>query len=316
MLNLNIPQMLPDELGTAYLEHVALGNTLTTVELLSRVYNAKPRLRRPSRAQLIAEIAGLSDQDFVCSHTCKPFYGAFEPFSRWCHPHGINERERRNNPISRHRRNRYYFCKQCTSEDIDTFGRTYWRRSHQIAGVCWCSTHQTTLSAICPDSLSIQPHKLIDYADLCIPLPFPSECSVAGRYQTLAMALLDCRRPLYLPLLTTVLNHVLNKQNYSHEKIRHGKSLLSDTVLKSCQNQWSQDIFFNFSKKIPGQYFREIDEITIPQVDRSTLYALALAILYDTPEEAMNIIANLFTWGQNEASVNAIKAHLLCDQEF
>lgn len=133
MLNLNIPKILPDELGTAYLEHVARGNTLTTVELLSRVRNARPRSHRPSKAQLIAEIAKLSDQDFVCSHTCKPFYGAFESSMQWCHPHGVNERWVTHNPMLHPRRIGYYFCPQCASEDVKFWGRSYWRRSHQIA---------------------------------------------------------------------------------------------------------------------------------------------------------------------------------------
>ena len=36
---------------------------------------------------------------------------------------------------------RFRMCRHCVSDDLSTFGETYWRRSHQLPGVLVCPTH-------------------------------------------------------------------------------------------------------------------------------------------------------------------------------
>lgn len=285
--------MLPDELGTAYFEHVASGNTLTTEELFSRVRKAKSRLQRPSKAHLIAEIAGLSDQDFVCSHTCKPFYGAFECTSRWCHPHGANERGSPNNPMLNHRRFGYYLCPQCASEDLEFWGRSYWRRSHQIVGVSWCSKHEIPLNVVTGEVLSSQPHKAIDASCECTSTPFPSENTIPRRYQKLVSTLLAFQGPAFLPHLIRILQQQLNRKNYACWTTAHGKRFVSDTILATCPNQWCHDLFPDFQTKGAGKYFRDIDAIELGRDDQAVTYVLALAVLYGDPDEAASLISLL-----------------------
>lgn len=293
MLNLNIPKILPDELGTAYLEHVARGNTLTTVELLSRVRNARPRSHRPSKAQLIAEIAKLSDQDFVCSHTCKPFYGAFETSMQWCHPHGVNERWVTHNPMLHPRRIGYYFCPQCASEDVKFWGRSYWRRSHQIAGISWCSKHEIALYSATGDVLSMQPHDAIYLSSACTSSPFPASNSILARYQNLASSILDFRSPILLSDLICLLKQKMRSERYSCWTRDYGQRFLSDTVFSACSHQWCHELFPYYDEKTEGEYFRDIDAIEIRWNDQAVSYVLALAVLYDNPDEAASLISPL-----------------------
>ncbi len=293
MRNLNIPRILPDELGTAYFEHVALGNSLTTAELFSRIRTAKSRSHRPSKAQLIAEVAGLSDQDFVCSHTCKPFYGAFETSIQWCHPHGINERWMTHNPMLLPRRVGDHFCPQCASEDINFWGRSYWRRSHQIAGVFWCSKHEIPLYSVTGGALSIQPHKAIHASNVCTSSPFPASNSIPARYQNLASSILDFRSPILLSDLVSLLKQKMRNERYSCWSRDYGQRFLSDTVFSTCSHQWCHDLFSNFHEKTAGEYFRDIDAIEIRRNDQAVTYALALAVLYDDPDEAASLISSI-----------------------
>lgn len=38
-----------------------------------------------------------------------------------------------------------YFCDECIIEDLELRGYAYWRRSHQIPGMDWCSKHRSLL---------------------------------------------------------------------------------------------------------------------------------------------------------------------------
>jgi len=293
MLNLNIPKMLPDELGTAYLEHVAHGNILNTKNLLSRACNAKPRFNRPSNAQLIAEIAGLSDKDFVCFHTCKPFYSAFESAEHWCYPHGTCERRPPKNPMLVHKRVGYYLCPECSSEDVYFWGRSYWRRSHQIPGVFWCLKHEIPLIVAQDECLHCQPHEVIDASRQCTSSPFSGGNTIPGRYQKLVNSLLDFQIPVFSPRIISALKQKLSRENYSCRTNAYGRRFLSDTVLENCPHQWCNDLFPNFHNKKAGQHFREIDGIEFGQNAQTIAYVLALAVLYDDPDEAASEVSRL-----------------------
>ena len=291
--NLHIPQILPDELGLGYFACTSTANELTEDELFDRLKRSKPRILRPSKYELLAELAGLSNEDFVCGHTCKPFHKAFETRICWCHPHGTNERKSPNNRMLLHRREKHYFCDQCANDDFNYWGRSSWRCSHQISGICWCSKHHTPLRAVLVDSLSRQPHELRHDADLCISLPFPKEDSVAGRYQKLVGFLLDFRRPVFLPLLTAVLKESLRIRNYSCSTTAHGEYLVSDTILECCPTEWCRELFDDFSKKVRGKYFRNIDAIAFSYDDATATYVLALSVLFYDSDRVANFIAEL-----------------------
>lgn len=42
-------------------------------------------------------------------------------------------------------RKELYFCADCVSADQDAFGRSYWRRDHQVPGMYWCQKHRLPL---------------------------------------------------------------------------------------------------------------------------------------------------------------------------
>ena len=301
MLNINIPTILPDELGIAYLAHVATGNALIHNELLLRVRDTRIRSKHPTKAELVAELAGLTSHVFFCSHTCKPLYGAFESNMRWCFPHGTNERRCHRHSSMKHRRPGYYLCPQCSSEDVNSWGRSYWRRSHQIAGVCWCSKHEIPLNVARGDVLSIQPHELIEASQQCSTSSFPTENTISGRYQTLVASILEFKSPVYLPQIVSKMMRIMRRENYDCWTIAHGQRLVSDTVLMTCSHHWCHDLFPNFHEKRIGEYFRDIDAIELSWDNSAVTYVLALAILYEDPDVAMSLMSNLVGAGTQDS---------------
>lgn len=293
MLNLNIPKMLPDELGTAYLEQVAIGNNLKPDELLSQVRKTKARLYPPSKAQLISEIAGLSIKDFVCLHTCKPFYYAFESAKHWCHPHGTSERRSPQNIILFRNRTGAYFCPKCSSEDVHFWGRSYWRRSHQITGVHWCSKHETPLEVANQDSFRSQPHEVVKASFRCTSSPYPGESTIPGRYQRIVNSILDLRSPVFSPLIISTLKQKLYKENYSCRSKSGGQCFLSDFILNNCSKDWCTELFPNFHKKDAGQLFRDIDTIEFGENGNPIKYTICLATLYHDSNEAASVVSRL-----------------------
>ena len=46
-------------------------------------------------------------------------------------------------------------CSQCVKEDLQSFGFSYWRRAHQLAGVLWCHEHDFLLAVRLDESEKI-----------------------------------------------------------------------------------------------------------------------------------------------------------------
>lgn len=155
------PTPYPDELSYSVLAryHLYSGNKSykqTTFELFD-TYNAAAFIdltgsikrivqRLPMESELTAEI-------IVKNHTLFPFYAHFVPQERaeMVREHMINSGTggihstlglvASNIKMPIHLR----YCPECTSEDIQKHGETYWRRIHQLPGIMACHKHNQTL---------------------------------------------------------------------------------------------------------------------------------------------------------------------------
>lgn len=94
-----------------------------------------------SPVEVLAWLAGKSSEHFVRDHTTMPFRRSVAVTQ--CElPHG--------SPLQRpllvkralcDTRGYACLCSQCVEEDVQFHGHSYWRRSHQMPGVYWCSKH-------------------------------------------------------------------------------------------------------------------------------------------------------------------------------
>jgi hypothetical protein len=289
--NLNLPTILPDELGIGYLSFLASINVMSERELIDTARQKSTRERRPTIAEIVADLAGISDRDFICSHSLKPFFGGFEDDPAGYLPYGKNERTRKSTKnIFPQNQKKFFFCAKCAAEDLRFRGRSFWRRSHQIPGACWCLEHKTPLMT-CPSSnLSDQPHNLITLAEPCITAPFPKKKTIEGRYLVVIAHLLKLRSPILSSYLRQWLCRMQNERNITcHPDIKE-KLLLSDLVLKRCSTNWCQQLFEDFSQKQPRKYFQNIDGYGFHINNHATTYALAVAVLFDNHSDIARVM--------------------------
>ena len=102
------------------------------------LYRESYGMARPLEA--VASLNNIPIQSYLLLHTLLPITNLIikedelDPEMTWSNyivsAHGLSKNHRGG-----------YFCDQCIREDIDFWGYSYWRRSHQILGVHCCEKH-------------------------------------------------------------------------------------------------------------------------------------------------------------------------------
>lgn len=155
------PTPYPDELFYSVLAryHLYSGNESykqTTFELFN-TYNAAAVIDlNGNLMKIIRKLpvgSTLTAVKIIKEHTLFPFYAQFVPQERakTVMEHMINSGTggihsrlglvASNIKLPNHLR----YCPECVSEDVQTYGETYWRRGHQLPGIIVCHKHHQTL---------------------------------------------------------------------------------------------------------------------------------------------------------------------------
>lgn len=148
-----IPKLLPEELLHGYRGRLRLLNDLrdevAVMTWLNRLERGETvyRSREMSLAELVAKHNESSAYGVVMQHSLWPFTAAVG------RPDGVADVERFGQQQSgrtamlRTARPQAWLCLACVEEDLDFWGLSYWRRSHQLPGVLWCDKHETALQS-------------------------------------------------------------------------------------------------------------------------------------------------------------------------
>lgn len=267
---------------------------MTERELIDYSRQETARERKPTIPEVIADLARISDREFICGHTLKPFLGGFEESPAWYLPHGKNERTRTSKKLFPPNQERLFFCIKCATDDFRRLGRSFWRRSHQIPGVCWCSRHKIPLATCCSSHIRDQPHQLTAESKPCIDKSFPTKKSIEGRYLAVVAYLLTLRSPIPTAQLCQWLTRKAQERKIALDPGMAKSVLLSDVILKRCSTSWSQHLFQDFSQKQPGDYFSRIDNFWININNSATTYSLALAALFGDRSEVAMVIGSSY----------------------
>lgn len=97
---------------------------------------------------------GLSPEQIISFHTLFPYYARFSPAEKICEgKRSLINAESHNllayfGVVASNLRPQMYFrfCKECRKADLQEHAETYWRRLHQIPGVCVCPKHKIALT--------------------------------------------------------------------------------------------------------------------------------------------------------------------------
>lgn len=288
------PAILPDELVHGYVGRIGAvnvfpHNTDTITFLKNRLLTADKLSGKARREQVIAKAAGLTLEQLCQQHSLMPFLRATTN-SHSTLVHGSLENanliEKSSFRLSRAER---MSCPECVREDIDSWGYSYWRRRHQLPGVTWCDRHQACLSvgeqsfATCPSPTSNSVAKRYDVAAVepCIDNP------VLMRYVTIASGFLGLRRPL--PFHEAASKLYLRAERTGIRVSKKGQRLaLSDVALSSVPRAWLTSLFPGIEKKRSSDCFPPIDGFLSKNSSLPQAQVLALALMFDSPNEALS----------------------------
>lgn len=183
-------------------------------------------------------------------------------------------------------------CPCCVREDFEFWGYAYFRREHQLPGAVACGKHEELLAwTDNADAFFVSPKQILDS-----PLPVTHGLEppimahpVVSRYLTIAEAWLSAPSPIPLDKMITVLQSRASEVGV-RRSIKGQKRLLSDLALDTCPLEWLTIVVPKLKNKKRGIYQSPLDHVFNAQsaAFQSGYYALALALLFDTAEEALN----------------------------
>lgn len=276
-----------------------------------RLLHLNPEHNRRSLREAMAREAGLSDATppifhlaafagidvtaFVCGHTNIPFHRIAVQKQRYrpgsCHGDATELGLLRQLGVPH--MNAARFCRKCVEKDPENHHLSYWRRVHQIPGVDWCPTHRGPLTeARHPIVWDRLPSDQLDIAEDLQVEPL-EEWPVLERYLTLVEHVLDLRQPVCTSDLRNALKVRASESGLRSSKLGN-RPLLSDLAKKSLPAGWIQRHLPTLNDKPSGQYLHVMDS-ALRSINgaRHLTYVLALALLYPSADQALQILADL-----------------------
>lgn len=184
-------------------------------------------------------------------------------------------------------------CRDCVSEDLSFHGISYWRRSHQLPGVTWCTRHKRPLSVLRRrNALARSPRVALgevgDYPAREIEIAIRSE--VVNRYATILEGLLN---GITAPVHSACAAYVIRKKaaDEGRKVNRWGKTwYLSAAIAQQVPPRWLAACFTSTRSELPRDFASWVDQVRIGQHGKpvsAPIYALALAVLWSNPNEAL-----------------------------
>lgn len=297
-------QPLPDELDRSYLGALMRFNALATEEE-ARTYlaalddSAALPWRRNPTLKLLSTAAGMDLAAFVMNHTTLPLRRSITSYMPGL-AHGCAS-----NLVlihvsgKRSCREGAYLCADCVWEDVDFHGRSYWRRAHQLPGVYWCSKHRAPLAVVRDERAFLQPPSQAlgqgaridgDWVDTLQQHP------AVGRFLDLCDALMDRTHafPVFAArdaLRTAARNHGF--RTYATKAATTCVDpLLSDALVDAFPSSWLAQLVPGLPAKVRGRVWHQVDGVlwTATSASAATIYILAMAVLFDSADAAIQAI--------------------------
>jgi hypothetical protein len=179
----------------------------------------------------------------------------------------------------------------CIQSDILSGRAIYWRRNHQFAGAAVCAAHNSVLFEA--NKITILNGTPLDAQRSAQPIAYEIVLAaqanpIIQRYIQICSAFLKTDRPISAHQAASCL--AAKASNYGLRISAIGiKQNLSDLVVEKLAGPWLDQFLPGLSKKRPGEFVAKIDGTCISKHTsyHVSSYALALAVLWDCPAEAV-----------------------------
>lgn len=288
-----VPKILPDEFWLGYFIRLSNINGVSyrrkALRQLDMAFKKKDEKKSPSVPIMLSRVLNISSEQFCRFHTLLPVLRAVVANI------SINANrgdQREINVINYHSQmivNRELkSCQECIKEDKGYHGFAYFRREHQLPGFNYCSKHNLKLIRSSRDEF-VNPDQVMPFEDHYEIVDDEITNGSVQRYKAIIDSWASAGTPIPLSQLTVLMQTRARNIGLRWSRVGN-KRLLSDLILKSYPIAWLKILIPDIHKKSDGKYFSAIDSVMTPQniSSRSSIYALALSVLFDSAEESLN----------------------------
>lgn len=291
---MHIPTLLPDEHSKGYQGRVRrLNGDIPLVTLRKHLVKLLNTREKNSEKYNIVEALALASQvgleRFVRNHTLMPFLRIVHSGSA-ASAHGTASSYRQLTQaglVVSDRRAK--FCRDCIIEDRLSTGVAYWRRSHQLPGIVFCSKHESILFEVDGDAPALGlPTDFEKNAK-----PFDEDVALAvkqneiiHRYVHICNAFLKSEAPIHSMSAAMRITNQAGKCGPLSQHAENTGGSLNDLAVSMLGGAWLAKFFpsvIDYKKK----QSIGIESVTQKSSSsHSSCYALALSVCWDSPEAA------------------------------
>lgn len=150
-----LPKPYPDEVIGSVIARACLHTGLPLKRLLAQVYGVQrsyTSLLMACNVRRLASLSGTDPDELLRHHTVLPYVTAFIPKAVrrqvWNKALRVRDSSESLGSVTKnasHGVPARRFCRQCLRQDMQAYGESYWRRSHLLPGVTFCSEHECRL---------------------------------------------------------------------------------------------------------------------------------------------------------------------------
>ena len=295
-----IAKPMPDEFCRGHIGRLRrlnfFNSSVDYLKSISLLYRETHGTARPLEA--VASLNNIPIQGYLLLHTLLPITNliikedGLDPEMTWSNyivsAHGLSKNHRGG-----------YFCDQCIREDIDFWGYSYWRRSHQILGVHCCEKHNLHplryASSIA--TFDYSPHfwsgdkkiKASIYANQY------RESKPIQRYGAACQSLLDNHVAWNIKHIKMQLQERLKLPEFENLFNKMNRTPLSKILLERYPSQFLNEMISSFISNCDDYKYPPIDFFTSKKFNSDTPYLLIflLLFLYDSIEAPITQWVNL-----------------------
>lgn len=318
-----VPTILPDEFFLGYLGRLSkfncLQNESDTNEVLKKwLKQAKPELEEMPLVFNLAHTIGVEPHEFIKQHTLTPILRATQSeIDNYLSEYGIKENS--DPSIVRLLSSKVFkkaacFCESCVNEDIDYLWFSFWRRSHQLPGIDWCSKHMEPLQEVHDkNAFSKMPSIFLKSGN------YRKQSETLSKNNPIILRfaqLIEDALELEIPLDNRISQEILSKKaRLIGVKLSETGNTrqLSDLMNEVLPGQWINKYFPRLKKENYGQFISGFDEV-LKSSRKGKSYVntlLAAAVLFDDADEVMHELTSQKYFPFNKANKQDIS-----DQSF
>jgi hypothetical protein len=253
----------------------------------------KPNIEGNDFVENASTLVGISKELLLKKHSLSTFFNALEGLrpSKLANLSVKHRQAYQRNAPFRIGNKSLKYCSECAAKDLSILGYSYWRCSHQIPGVLWCSEHDNFLSIHNKSGGLKSPHQLSDSNTSSDLLALSQEqITILKKYAQMAYEIFSFGSSIDSGAASAALGKQAKLKNFRISK--PGLKITPSTMLQNVLPKWWLEETFPRVNWISDKYIWTIDGACSPSASRYTTSTLCLlsALFYESSEDAISDI--------------------------